>query len=345
MEALTEIEHALLDDRPHPPHEHTTSVNRSYSDLDQRAFLCYGFSLCVARMVLQQPMNLALARKQTCAAANKMSTYHVLHRIVRQEGGCRGLSKGLAAFAIGSALSEVIYLGLFEYARERARLSSEAARDAAAAYVADFTCRLVYVPLSIVGFRQMTHVGPQTPSMRQTFRAMYRERGWRTVFAGLGTTLVVGCQWTAVWWMLYGYLKGVFYGAAAPLLQHSRAQQLPHWVRAADDNLLLNSAASLATSAATAVLFNPYLVVRTNLQVVRHATLWSVTRQLHRAHGPRVFFSGLSLNIGACIVDGFLASTAYEYAKLWADRSQQRAPERRAAVVAAAGRVGEKELI
>lgn len=317
-----------------PLHAHTTSVNRSYSDLHQGRFLCYAFGLCALRTALQHPMNLALARKQTCAAANKLSTWGVLTRIYTREGQWRGLAQGIGALSLGCALSEVIYLCIFEWGREQVPVESAVTRDVVSGYAADVACRTVHIPLSIIAFRQMTAPPTRRLNAWGTLRHMYAERGLRTVFAGFGTTLVVGCQWTAMWWALYGQTKAALYGGAGPHLQQLAAAdsapasrrgaswRLPSWVVSPEDNVLINGVASVTTSAATAVLFNPYLVVRTNLQVTRGATLWSVTQQLYRTRGLRGFYSGLLLSVNACVVDGAMASTSYEYAKLWADRTR-----------------------
>ncbi|KPI83155.1 putative carrier protein [Leptomonas seymouri] len=331
-----------------PLHAHTTSVNRSYSDLHQRMFLAYAFGLCALRTALQQPLNVALARKQTSAAANRLTTWGVLRQIYAHEGRWRGISQGMAVLSIGCALSEVIYLCIFEWGREQVPVESSGLRDALSGYVADAACRIVHIPLSIISFRQMTAAPSSRLSAWSTLQRMYAERGIRTVFAGFGTTLVVGCQWTALWWALYGRMKETLYNSAGPCLRQlgkpaaeekdglgghcweqggvpptrSSGWQLPEWCTSREDNLILNSVASVATSAATAVLFNPYLVIRTNLQVTPGATLWSVTRQLYRSRGLRGFYSGLLLSVNACVVDGALASTSYEYAKLWSDRTR-----------------------
>ncbi|KAG5510332.1 hypothetical protein JKF63_07660 [Porcisia hertigi] len=320
-----------------PLHEHTTSVNRSYSDLHQGAFLCYAFALCALRTALQQPMNLALARKQTNAEANKKTTWGVLSHVFVHEGRWRGLAQGIGALSLGCALSEVIYLCIFEWGREQLPIDSSITRDAVSGYAADVICRSVHIPLSIIAFRQMTASPSQRMNSWRTLQHMYSERGLRTVFAGFGTTLVVGCQWTALWWAAYGHLKTVLYDAWAPHLHrlaegHTASQRaddaawkewhLPRWCTSTEDNFLLNGIASVTTSAATAVLFNPYLVVRTNLQVTPGATLWSATRRVYHASGLRGFYSGLLLSVNSCVVDGALASTSYEYAKLWADRTR-----------------------
>ncbi|RNF27178.1 carrier protein [Trypanosoma conorhini] len=319
------------------PHEHTNSVNRSYSDLDSSQFVFYAAVLCWLRTALQQPLNLALARQQTCPVASSLTAMQIVRRVYSTEGGARGLTQGMFALTLGCALSEALYLWLFEYSRERLPMESEATRDAFSGYVSDAVCRLVHIPLSIVALRQMTAKKTmfggthKTSGMFFTLVAMYRENGLRTVFAGYGTTLLVGCQWTAVWWAMYGYTKAWLYEVADGFLEKEEQAELnppisslsawKHWLRARDDNMVLNSISSFCTSASTAVLFNPYLVIRANLQVTPHARLWRVVRDLYRTRGVQGFYVGLALNIGTCLIDGVLASTSYEYAKLWADKS------------------------
>ncbi|KAH9598427.1 Mitochondrial substrate/solute carrier [Trypanosoma melophagium] len=330
------------------PHEHTNSVNRSYSDLDSKRFLLYAAALCWARTALQQPFNLALARQQTCSAASSMSALQIVRHVYRSEGRLRGLTQGMTALTLGCAISEAIYLWLFEYSRERLPLESDASRDAVSGYISDAACRLVHLPLSIVALRQMTankvrgNVKQQRSGMFRTLSSMYREGGMRTVFAGYSTTLLVGCQWTAVWWSMYGYTKSRFYQLADRFLEDEAEQKKQRdlklkekdtfssasfltswkqWLWAKDDNVVLNSTASVLTSASTAVLFNPYLVLRANLQVTPNARMWRVARDLYRARGVRGFYGGLALNVGTCLIDGVLASTSYEYAKLWSDKT------------------------
>lgn len=321
------------------------SVTRGYEDLDHRRFLAYAFLLCAGRTAAQQPLNLALARKQTCAASSGLSTGAILRSIFRGEGGWRALGRGMAAMTLGCALSEVIYLTGFEYGRARLPLESSVARDAASGYAADALCRLVHIPLTIIAFRQMVAMNSRVHHPRAlagsaagaplsalgTLRSMWREGGLRSTFAGFSTTLLVGCQWSALWWSLYGYTKERLYQRCGPwLAAQSRGQSqaplpLPLWCTDADDNVLLNSAASVFTSGVTAVLFNPYLVIRTNLQVAGGgASLLGVTRALWQTRGLRGFYSGVTLSVAACIVDGALASTSYEYAKLWSDVGRTR---------------------
>lgn len=399
----------------------TTSVSRSYSHLDYTTFMTSGFFLCAIRTAVQQPLNIALLRKQSAPGFQSKSTTTILRHIYKNEGGIRAVLRGMPALTLGCASSEVVYLALLEYGREQLPFDSAATRAACAGYLSDGACRLLHIPLSIIAYRQMSQgialgnklmggtsstasnrsCSTSTPTLTttsttssssaggsssprivassplkrppptlavlnsfQTLQQMYRERGLRTVFAGLGTTLMVGTQWSAVWWPLYGAIKESLYHCATPMLQQlppnrvadssrvvssSSLSSLPSssisppstrttsgdrtsssgiWAYIPTsltdpvDNAVVCTVASAVTSASTAVIFNPFLVIRTNLQVKPGASLWSVCKGIYWERGFRGFYSGLYLSIMTCVLDGALASLSYEYARLWADKTR-----------------------
>lgn len=341
------------------PTSTTTSCTRAFSDLDTNVFLTSAFTLCGLRTALQQPINIALLRKQSVAIFQQQSTRSVLSHIYRDEGGWRGLSRGMPAMTLGCALSEVVYLFLLEYGREILPLGSEGAKYAFSAYGADITCRLIHIPLSIIAYRQMseglilqsnspqclTSLGStatkKPTGAYRTLCHMYQERGLRTVYAGLGTTVLIGSQWSAVWWVLYAKSKGFLYRYATPYLESLPSNQIKSGTTVSDaaswdgwsylpsacthptDNALISTIASSFTSASTAVLFNPFLVLRTNLQIQPHASLWSTTKSIYHQRGWRGFYNGLYLSMVACVIDGALSSLTYEYARLWADNTKK----------------------
>lgn len=379
--------------------ERTTSVSRSYSHLDCFTFMASTFFLCALRTIVQQPLNIALIRKQSAPAFQSQSTTTILRHIFLHEGGMRGILRGMPALTLGCASSEVVYLGLLEYGREQLPFKSEGTRAALAGYLSDGACRLLHIPLSIVAYRQMSQgmefgavgasslsgpshysaAGKATCSSSvttvkqpilnsfRTLQQMYSERGLRTVYAGLGTTLVVGSQWSAVWWPLYGTIKEKLYHYATPMLHelppNKAAKQssltspsslsslrwsststpttqscstenrsgesttrlwawIPRSFTDPVDNAVVSTIASAITSASTAIIFNPFLVIRTNLQVQPSASLWSVSKSIYLQRGFRGFYSGLYLSMMTCVLDGTLASLSYEYARLWADKTK-----------------------
>lgn len=330
--------------------ETTTAVNRAFHHLHFPSFALAAFLLCALRTAAQQPLNIALVRKQALPIYNSYSTKQILLHIYRNEGGYRAVMRGMPALTVGCASSEVIYLTLLEYGREHLPLSSEASRAAVAGYVSDAACRLLHIPLSIVAYRQMAVVtsactasGSCKPRLNwvQTLREMYKERGLRTVYAGLGTTLLIGSQWSAIWWPLYGSTKSFMYQWLTPVLEQLPPNQTnasstlqstePSWWRyvpdaliSPSDNAFISTSSSAFASALTAVIFNPFLVVRTNLQVQHSASLLGVCKRLYHQKGVKAFYRGVTLSVTTCVLDGALASLSYEYARLWADVTRRR---------------------
>jgi hypothetical protein len=321
-------------------HAHTTSVNRSFSDLNTTRFACAAAVLCAMRTAVQHPITLALTRKQTCGYASTMSTRAVLTSICRTEGGPRALLQGMGTMVSACAISEALYLVMIEWLREAIPdTTSTFGRDAISAYSADVSSRFIYLPLSIISFRQMTqyqftsaaptaanavrHGGVVARrSALATLRSVYAEGGVKSVFCGLGMTLLIGSQWSALWWASYLKLKDVMYTAASPYLREDNPDSRWNFVTSKDDNFLINTSVSMFTSAATSLIFNPFFVLRINMQLTPRATFIGTTRSLYRRGGASVFFSGACLNMLSATVDGVLASTSYEYAKLFADNSR-----------------------
>ena len=345
----------------HEPHEHTTSVNRSFSDLDLFRFVFFAVLLAALRTALQHPLNLALARKQAMPHCAALSTRQVLTQLVSREGLLRGCTRGMAAYVGGTAASEGMYLAAFEAMREFLPISYDVTREAVSGYAADAVCRSVHIPLMVVAYRQMVFEpvatlkegregevptaeetsggvasssssantnattgaanvnavggdstcgaatatlqsaapgGPTHPhhglggggaaeaaeaaikssacsgaaataaataavagataatlsahhsksvaaatttvssaaavssqaALQQQMRfrppstprvaaAVYREGGVRALYAGLGTTLLIGCQWTGAWWAMYGTLKAPLYGLSDRMVE------------------------------------------------------------------------------------------------------------------------------
>lgn len=327
-----------------------TSVSRSFSDLDTATFATSAALMCAARTAVQHPITLALTRKQTCRFAGAMSTRNVLASICRSEGGPRALMQGMGTMVAACAISEALYLVMIEYLREVLPMGtgdgsdsdggSSFGRDAMSAYTADVMSRFVYLPLSIISFRQMTqhqftsstpttpksgagHAPIQRRGALTVLRSVYAEGGVKSVFCGLGMTLMIGSQWSALWWATYLQLKDVAYRTSAPYLLPDDPSSKLNAFTSRDDNVVVNTAVSIVTSAATSLIFNPFFVLRVNMQLTARATMVGTAKALYNRGGVRAFFCGAYLNMLSSTVDGVLASTSYEYAKILADRSKQ----------------------
>jgi len=122
---------------------------------------------------------------------------------------------------------------------------------------------------------------------------------------------------------MYAQTKRVLYDDVLPLIPESgKHTWLPDAVTSRSDNWVVNATASLVTSGTTAVVFNPFLVVRTRLQIQAGSTMRSICRQVFRESGAKGFFKGTTLSVATCVVDGVLAATCYEWAKYLSDTTR-----------------------
>jgi len=318
----------------------TTSVSRTYEHLHYPTFIGLCSIFAGARAIVYHPMAITLARKQALADYGHLSTSTILRQLLRHEGGIKALTTGMLAVVLANSLSETIYCGLFECLRYELPFASEVSRDTVAGYASDLSCRLVYTPCILMANRQMTRTAPiiaNAPSteprsvacyktqngLRHVATGTYRAEGVQGFFRGFGATVVVGGAWSAIWWAMYAQTKRGLYEYVAPHVLPKEgswmASRLPEAFTSSSDNVLVNGFASLLTSGSTAVIFNPFLVARTRLQIQAGSTMRSVCRQVLRESGWRGFFKGTTLSVATCIVDGVLASTSYEYAKYLSD--------------------------
>jgi hypothetical protein len=317
----------------------TNAVTRSYEHLNYASFIGYCALFAACRTVAYHPMTIALARKQGLSDYGGIGSMSVLRRLVSREGGATALSTGLVAMVLANSTSEAIYLGIFEMMRFKLPLESDVSRDAAAGYMGDAACRLVYTPMLLVSNMQMTRTAPVLDAAKAGGRtvASHTENGIVGVaknvhatsgltgfFRGLAPTISVGCSWTALWWALYGQSKEGLYTYVAPRLPAADSRlggALPSSFTDRNDNFLLNSMASVGTSATTACIFNPFLVVRTRLQIEPGSTMVGICRQVYRQAGVGGFWKGTCLSTAACVFDGVMAVSCYEWAKILSDRT------------------------
>jgi hypothetical protein len=318
----------------------TSSCSRTYEHLDYKSYIGYCALFSGCRAAVYHPMTIALTRKQGLTDYGSLSTREILRNLTKTEGGTIALSTGLVASVLANSCSEIINSGLFECLRAELPFQSELSRDAAAGYTSDAACRFVYTPLLLVANRQMTQTARLMSAdaarstvpladngLRSVVSNVYRTDGPRGFFRGLGATIGVGCTWSAVWWPMYAQSKKMLYATVAPHLPAADSavgRYLPAWAIDRTDNSLINAAASMITSGSTAVIFNPFLVVRTRVQVDSSpdTSMRKVCRQVYREGGMRGFFKGTTLSVSACVVDGVLAATCYEWAKFLADKTR-----------------------
>lgn len=296
----------------------------------------------------------------------------------------RALSPGLAASILGLCVSECVNMGLLEYLRQMLPMPQESLRDGVGAYMSDAASHFFDIPVQVVATLQMAkafrppvdaavehqkggvnvvhhhhhHHGEPggaakwaAPVPKMDFftvgRSVFKERGVRGLWAGYGTTLVMGSSWGGLWWLGYLRSKEVFYAGAlrvassssrvsssspgdvnhssTSLLSDVKLAAVPGFLRpcfSLTDNPLIHVAASVVTSATTTAMFNPFSVIRTRLQCAAGASALSlrqVVRDVYRDHGMWGFWLGTRLNVGTNVVDGILIAQTYESARLLSD--------------------------
>ena len=306
----------------------SNAATRNYNDLDFAKFLSYFALLNVAQKTLQHPLNMVTVRKQACVHAASRSTLHLLRETLRLQGP-RGLFCGAPAFVGGVAGAEVGWCGLLESFRHRVPLP-QGFSDAFASTFADALVTVILMPPLVVASRQIAASTVTArrdtlrmfPTARETAQGLWQEGGVRPFFRGLGISVVVGSSLQGVWFSVYQQLKHIFY-AVLPELMPRRVTEspwLPEAIKSTRDNLVANLTASACASVIQQVLWNPFMVVRTVIQINPQQPSWlGAVRTLYGHEGWRGFYKGLSVATGMSIIDGFLLSSCYELAKKWAD--------------------------
>jgi hypothetical protein len=369
-----------------------TSLTRRFRDLDPYAFVSSLVLLAAIRAAFVQPINVFLVHARVPQATHTGAAKTPWWR--------RPLAfwcVGMPAFVAGSALSEASSIFVLEALRDAwwdltgravdgdGDGASTAVGDFAAGYLSDGVRQILLTPFSVIATRQVlwascaaAAVKSSRRSFVSTYRALWAERGIRTLYAGFGTSIAIGPIWTASWWVLYNQWKRYLYHVADPFLfddpadgitMHPEAVSLegavrsrttevnqtkesaPPWWRLRGDNVLIDTTASVFASVMAAVVFNPFLVIRTRLMAAHGGgSLPSVMQQMwregrdhqHSAAGVvvagrhtaaagrfggfrwmlwfRPMFAGTTMTVLQNVVDGVGASLTYECARRWSER-------------------------
>lgn len=295
----------------------TTSITRSFSNLDPVCFFISLAGLAALRTLLVQPLNVMLVQRRLCVQQQPS--------FMRSSSSTRLWRVGLPAFVLGGAFSEAASLFTVELLRDhnlvwgwRAAVvgggdtepqhlppsgntnvgddgggGPSALRDFTAGFVSDGVRQIILTPFSVVATRQVLWSSQSHTTLVgawETVRVLWRERRLRAMYAGFGTSIAVGPLWTASWWVLYQQLKLRLYSTCDPFLIDDAAAGasehghgvVPSWWRCRGDNVLIDTTASVLASAICAAFFNPFLVVRARLMATRGATLRSVVGDLGR---------------------------------------------------------------
>lgn len=337
----------------------TSNLTRSYTSLDASRFTLFAFSLAAVRTTLMHPLTVVLTTVRSSSTTPPLS---VKQEFLRFKSNYRYFLTGLPVFVFGTAFSESIYLLYFEYMRESSSSSSPLAslfsvfsnlsqdsKDFLSGFVADSLRQTLIIPFSVIATTQiinkrfffasdekMKH--PVSLSQVVTKLNQSSSNG-RAFFAGLGTSLSIGPLWTASWWWLYAKSKRVLYEKTKDLQLFSSttssSSKNDNWLLfSEDDNVFVNTAASIFASATAAAVFNPFLVVRTRLMARQHGEktnvrvilkdLFSLGNKFSVSNGFRMLTAGTLATMGFSVIEGIGMSMTYEYAKAWAEQRKHK---------------------
>ena len=325
----------------------SSSLTRTFSSLDPIKFVFFTSILSATRTTLMHPLTVVLTTVRSQPKSCSSSTITVSQEF--RSNKFRYFFTGLPVFAAGTAVSEALYLLYFEYMRESNFLSSSSSsstllsqdsKDFLSGFFADGFRQFLIIPFSVVATTQITRRRFESKSSSSKMKHVvknlmmlhhHHKGSFRPFFAGLGTSLAIGPLWTALWWWLYGKSKRHLYHQHQQIEikkdndhDESRRKKQQLLLLAPLDNVFINTAASIFASATAAVVFNPFLVVRTRLMAHQHGgKLKLILKDLFansKSGGIKMLFAGTVGTMGFSVVDGIGASLTYEYAKAWSER-------------------------
>jgi hypothetical protein len=332
----------------------TSSLTRNISHLDQMRWMQAVALSALLRTMLQHPLNVALARK-------RIHRRFVTLRAVLGESyavgasaagarrpfwaGVRSMYRGFGVCVVGNIIGECLYLAILEHVRHKFPSDSSVVRDAVGGATGDLASLVVLTPLSVVCNRQMTAgFGMASNLAYESAPAVVRRLAagpsgaLRGLYAGFVASLYV-VPASAIWWGSYGVIKSAAYSSATPYLSRVPSERLPaalESLKSTSDNPLLNGFAGVTAALVTTTVTNPFMVVRTRMQVLdenaaaaQRGTTWLTRRSriarvcndlvLHE--GYRAFFKGLRVSASVAALDGLIFSSIYEFTKWFSDRT------------------------
>jgi solute carrier family 25 folate transporter 32 len=181
---------------------------------------------------------------------------------------------------------------------------------------------ILCAPLDLIRTRMQVWggvMGQTTP--RQAFQEILEREGWKGMFRGLGATLVT---------------VPLFWGVYFPLYDETKHYASTHYSHLHPSAIHCGSA--VMTGAVADVICNPLFVIRTRLQTqalhqlaehtqLQQTGMLQTARQLYTAHGPLVFWRGMSANLMG-LSHVAVQFPSYEYLKKYArERRNDGQPE------------------
>lgn len=348
MDVVDSTQHHPGGDDPNGgPHRVTTSVNRQWSDMNPLTLLKTVGTATLAISIATHPLYLVIARQQCMDGSVTSSS---IFKGVYQQGGTRGLFKGVGIVASGAVVADLVYYLTVEYSKQYLPFESKLARNFWAGVVADGISGPMYVPFAIISQRLMTAGvtnDSSCPSLsaRGTMQSIIRQGGIAGLFKGLSLSLAM-MPISGVWWTVYEGLKVAAYTAFEKYVEVPTGAA-PELLSSTTDNVVVNGFVGGATGGVLAAVLNPIRVVQTRVQVLdelptppadtqggggvntnttsrfRQGRIASITRNIYTRNGVRGFFKGLPVNVAIGAVSGVGFGVFYEGSKQLADQSGQ----------------------
>jgi hypothetical protein len=329
----------------HDEREVIDATNRGIDDLDLSLWLAFTSCACFTRILSQYPFLLAMTRRQAAAELETASSASLLKQMYRTHGTARSFFRGFPAMVSGMVMSEVAYLWIFEWLRNKHGASPlayaaggdsacQAVLDGGAGFTADVVTTVCQVPFFVVSNRQMcAGMGvaatlPYENSFRTLRRVVQSGSGAAGMFAGLTPSLLLSTH-SAFWWSAYGGMKCQFYDTCRPTLERVQRQHpwIPSPLVSPTDNIPLNTLAAVIAGTVVAVVWNPLYVLRTRMQVdavgenlTNPPTLRAAARKIWRTEGWRGFTRGTCMSVTSTVVDCTVFSCMYELGKQLAQK-------------------------
>jgi hypothetical protein len=311
---------------PEPPVQFR---NLEWSDLDKRKLLAYNAGIFFVIRFLLYPANFAktnfqMQRKRTIY---KSATQMFLHTL--RTGGVRALYAGFPTASL-TLIVQQAYLVSYEFLRASDRgwpkYFEEPIRNGISAAASVFLVQLLGNPIDVVSQRQQIaraseSLGPaQLPSVRARHKSardivveVYRSKGLRGFFSGIGTSVAQYAPASALWWTMYPLIRDLYY----PLLSRPTLPVVP---RTPSSESLKGPAAEILAggtcSFIVAILFAPLDIIRTHAQVESLSGL-TVARQLVASEGIRGLWKGAGARTAVLVPQGVMSITVYEQVKRW----------------------------
>jgi solute carrier family 25 folate transporter 32 len=176
---------------------------------------------------------------------------------------------------------------------------SYAAINSISGSISGLTAAVALTPLDVIKIRLIIHGKHTIPTLNtsnvgrlhsailfpldiaQTIRYMLKTEGIRSLYRGLGTTLIGYIPNWAIYFTLYDYMKN-------NMLKHNGY---------VENTNLINIISAMSAGAVASTVTNPLWVVKTRMQAgktVRYNSTWHALNTILREEGPQALWRGLA---------------------------------------------------